>query len=231
MKKQLSTLALTLAAATAFGLQATAQELSAEVVRNPDDTVTYTIDLDGPPNGLAFALFATPSALLPGYTLPGFFGSFYLDLNAAIAPLPVLATNAQGKLTLDFTLTAGLFNGLPLYSQYLVVDGDFNFAMTNLSMLYSLDAPAQPGLQSLQLANSSAGSLAGQVAGEAGTQVVIEQRSAQGALKGATQVTLPIQGQANYSLQTGPIQFGDQTHVLQDVGGGLSLFQIVPWHN
>jgi len=231
MKQQLSTLALTLLAATGLCLDASAQELTAEVVRNPDDTVTYTIDLDGPPAGLALPFFMTSSALTPGYTLPGFLGPFYFNLTTALAPLPPLGLDAQGKLSIDFTLPVNVFNFVPLYSQFLVLDGDFNLAMTNLSMMYGADDPGAFGIQSLQAANNSSGSLAGTVAGQAGTQVVIEHRAANGALKGATQLAIPSQGVANYGLQIGPVQFGDQTHVLQDVGGGLSLYQIVPWHN
>lgn len=72
------------------------QSLDGEVVRNTDDTVMYTIDLDGPPRGTAAILFSLLN--LPQISLP----YSYIGLDIGISPLNAITYNSTfGTCTLD----------------------------------------------------------------------------------------------------------------------------------
>lgn len=231
MKATLRPFVLTIASTLALAGSTAAQELSGEIVRNPDTTVTYTIDLDGPPNGFTLPLFTLQTSLTPPYQLPGFFNPLYLDLTTALAPLPILPLDPFGQSTIQFTLPSNIFNGVPIYSQYIAIDTNFAFAMTNLTSLLAEETAGIPGLQCLQIWNDSAQSLRADVCGTPGTQVEFQHWSGQGQLKGITQTVVPPTGNAQVSLGVGQIEYGDQTHVIQDLGFGPQLYRTLPWHN
>lgn len=104
------------AAAAAFTLMfagtAHAQDIGGEVVRNPDDTVTYAIDVNGPPNSLS-VLFVSP---FQGPPIQTPFGPLYLDpvFLFDLGPVPV---GPFGLGQLDFTLPPGVSENLPLHFQ------------------------------------------------------------------------------------------------------------------
>ncbi len=88
---------------------ATAQTLDGDVQRNPDDTVTYTLDLDGPPRGAAL-LFGSIGLGAP-WNIPGI-GQLYLDPLSIFGIGPQLQLDASGRgrfqITVPWQSTDGL---------------------------------------------------------------------------------------------------------------------------
>ena len=110
-----------LTAATLLFAGATrAQSLDGEVVRNPDDTVTYTIDLDGPPRGQAQLFIGLALAPVPFLFWP--YGQVYLD-PFVIRPLtPLLPLDHTGKFQHQITVPPGLTLGDAFTIQSVNVD-------------------------------------------------------------------------------------------------------------
>ncbi len=119
---RIATLALTLTAA------ASAQSLDGEVVRNPDDTVTYTVHVDGPPGGQT-ALFLSPFLLPNPLQIPGFFHSLHIDplYMTSLGGVP-LNPFGQGCWTLTVPHVTAL--NVPIYFQTINVDTQLNLAFS-----------------------------------------------------------------------------------------------------
>ena len=107
---------------------AQAQDLEAEVVQNPDNTVTYAIDIDGPPGGAAF-VFGSPLLLPQPIQIPGVLFPCHIDplavLNLGIVPL-----DPQGKQQLNFNLPAAQLQGIDIKAQCVCVDAANVLAFT-----------------------------------------------------------------------------------------------------
>lgn len=110
---------VTLGLATAATLSA--QSLDGEVVRNPDDTVTYTIDLDGPPRGVA-VLFASPFLLPAPVPLP--IGPLWIDPLALLPVGSAIPIDPLGQAQLQFRLAVPVSLGLPFSFQSLNLDSN-----------------------------------------------------------------------------------------------------------
>ncbi len=95
-----------------------AQSLDAQVVQNPNDTVTYTIDLQGPPQGQGFVLLG---ALVNPLPIPTPFGPLYLDpLGTFVLGAVRLDQFGQGSVTT--TVPAQATAGISIYFQGLFMD-------------------------------------------------------------------------------------------------------------
>lgn len=137
---KLSTLLRASVLATALSVLLPAQSLSADVVRNPDDTVTYTFAVSGPPRGTGF-VFAAASLLPAGLHLPPY-GALHLD-PAALLPLGSTALDGAGRGRLDLRLPIEATNGLTLFAQALVLDANLVPRLTsNWSCACYTEAPS-----------------------------------------------------------------------------------------
>ncbi|MEZ5965634.1 MAG: hypothetical protein R3F56_17500 [Planctomycetota bacterium] len=94
------------------------QSLSADVVRNSDDTVTYSFDIAGPPGGIGF-VFVTPH-LLPA-PLPTPYGPLFLD-PVSMVSLGNVALDPAGQGRLQLRVPMATVNGLCVCAQALVLD-------------------------------------------------------------------------------------------------------------
>ncbi len=99
-----------------------AQTLSGEVVRNNNDTVTYTLDLYGPPNGIGF-IYVSPFLSQSPLFLPPY-GNLYLDPLAMVS-FGSLPLSPIGTGRLPITVPAPVTNGLVLGFQSLFLDTQF----------------------------------------------------------------------------------------------------------
>ena len=114
------TFAATIALLAAVTTDLSAQTLDADVVRNPDDTVTYTINLDGPPRG-NFMLFVSPFAMVYPIQLPGI-GNIHLDPRATFPVAPALPLDTNGRGRLSLRVPVGAIHDLPMHFQAVVID-------------------------------------------------------------------------------------------------------------
>lgn len=129
--------------AALFAVPAAGQSLDGQIQRNPDDTVTYTIDIDGPPRGRAF-LFVSP--LLMPQPIPTPFGPLFINpyLLIPVHPLfnfdlpkqettkrpersprvltPRISIGNSGQESFQFTVPQSLTEGVPLVFQSLNID-------------------------------------------------------------------------------------------------------------
>ena len=99
-----------------------AQTLSSDVVRNPDETVTYTFDFQGPPRGSAYLFVAPFLSPVPLPIAP--FGILHLD------PLSMLSIGSvpldgTGTGRMAVTVPGPVTNGVFIASQALFLDTNF----------------------------------------------------------------------------------------------------------
>lgn len=129
--------AAALAALAALAAPATAQELTAGVVRNPNDTVTYTIDLQGPPRGLGFTLVSLLQSPQP-IQIPGIWNALLVDPTLG-APLHTVPFNALGQARDQLVAPLAVANGLPVFSQAVMLDpvGQLAFADFGLGVFFA----------------------------------------------------------------------------------------------
>jgi hypothetical protein len=104
-----------------------AQTLSADVVRNNNDTVTYTFNIYGPPNGMAFPYLSPYLSISPLPLNP--FGTLYIDPLSMIS-LGTLPLPGTGFGTLPITVPPPVTNGLFLSMQAVCLDTNLNVRLT-----------------------------------------------------------------------------------------------------
>jgi len=114
--------------ATLFAGATPAQSLDAEIVRNPDDTVTYVFDIDGPPQGFVQMFLSTAFAQQPFQVFP--YGEIYLD-PLGILPLgPLLPLDDQGHCNFQIQVSTEATLDLPLVFQAVNIDAAFNIRLS-----------------------------------------------------------------------------------------------------
>jgi hypothetical protein len=131
-----------------------AQTLEGQVVQNPDDTVTYTIDLTGPPTGPGIKAFVLP-LLDPNWVLPGTFigplnwtgqvvlaGSTFWNFNAPPLDLKSIYNNPPYAILFQSPdpLIGGPLSGFEYTSTQLPVFGPAQL-QDNENNLFTIDPP------------------------------------------------------------------------------------------
>jgi hypothetical protein len=114
-------------ASLAFAAPAATQTLSADVVRNADDTVTYTFDVAGPARGTAFLYVTTTLSPMP---LPTPFGPLYLDPLSMVG-LGAMPLDLRGFGHFALTVPVSLTDGLSVFSQAVVLDQNLTPRLTH----------------------------------------------------------------------------------------------------
>ncbi|MCR9244351.1 MAG: hypothetical protein NXI31_04915 [bacterium] len=138
--KKLTTFAFLLTAAASLSQALSAQDLTADVVRDPSSgTVTYTIDLDGPPRGLAFPFVSLLQG--PPVFFPGVIGPLLVD-PILIVPMGVVPLVNQQQQIGQIQAPIGAANGLPLFFQALVVDQQNQVALSDFGVAVPRWLPA-----------------------------------------------------------------------------------------
>ncbi len=179
-----SRFAFSAAAVLATAFSAPAQDLDAQVVRTPDDTVTYTVDFDGPPRGSVLLLTGIVP-MDPYVRTP--FGPLFLD---------PLGTFVVGQAQLDpfgssylrFSFPAPLVAGATFWFQSLNIDTanhwqlspTFTTCLAQDLAVSSSPLPPNFGLVVKGSANSDAIGARFRLVGHAGTRYRIVVSDAQG---------------------------------------------------
>jgi len=201
---------------------ASAQTLDGTVVRNPDSTVTYAIDLDGPPLGTAFVLVSPVLAPMP---IPTPYGLCYLD-PAATLSLGSAKLDPAGHGRMSLTVPAGATDGYGLWFQSVNVDRGIVRLGLNHALLFHVG-------DHNDLPDSSAVAWGGgdahfQCWGQPGERFSIVIRDPAGAVIGQCQVAIGPNGRSQlvrFPLAPGGVIAPGTTYqIWKDVGGG----QVVP---
>lgn len=137
---KLTTFSFLLTAAASLSQALAAQDLTADVVRDPSsNTVTYTIDLDGPPRGLAFPFVSLLQG--PPQFFPGVLGPLLVD-PILIVPMGFVPLVNQQQQIGQIQAPIGAANGLPLFFQALVVDQQNQVALSDFGVAVPRWLPA-----------------------------------------------------------------------------------------
>jgi len=121
------------AALLAAGGLARAQDLEAEVVREPDaDLATYTLDFEGPPSGVAF-LFGGLSVTQQPFQLPGILHPLYLDPFGSFPLGGAVPLGPSGLTDYEFLLPMTELQDVHLHFQCVALDVAGVLAASNLA--------------------------------------------------------------------------------------------------
>jgi hypothetical protein len=214
-------LALTLTTLAVLPLPSlAAQSIDGQVIRNPDDTVTYAIDVDGPP--LAHSVLFVSPFLSSGLPTP--FGPLVLDptflLDLGVVPLDA---NGQGQLVL--TTPPNLTNGIPLsFQSCLLTPTGINLVPQAMNAVQNNAAGAIPGGQGgndwFAFSNGANGAKF-EVGGNPGAIYIIYIKNAAGVVIGQQQVTVGPNGKSPVVMfPPAGIGPGSTYEVWRDVGAG-----------
>lgn len=195
---------LTLIAAASFALAtaSVAQDLTADVVRDPAaNTATYDFHFNGPPRGVAF-LYGAFDVLPFPQQIPGIFGLLEFDPANAAFVCPVVFPPLGGPANCQIQLPMRLWEDVNLHFQGLVIDAANNVALTPLASVIQGADPvgAAPGNLCLEWAGSyskNPDTYTLKVKGPAGTQVRLLINGGQTA-SGA--VIIPAGGEATIQI-------------------------------
>ncbi len=197
-----SRFALPAAALLSLAAPAFAQDLDAEIVRNPNDTVTYTVDLDGPPRGMSFLLTSTYPTF-PFVRTP--FGPLFLDPAAAIV-VGQTPIDPLGHGRLQFTFPFPLVTGTRFYFQsfnidaanHLALSGTYVSCLTQDFAFSSNPLPPNFGLVVKGYADSDDISARYRLIGQPGTRYRITVTDAQGNQVAQREVQVPATGNVTH---------------------------------
>ena len=200
-----------------------AQELHGQVTRNPNDTVTYTIDIDGPPNGTSFVLIS-PFLLQQPFQLPGFFHQLWIDPTFMIAS-PAIAIDQNGHGCFGFDIPVQAVPGQAYYFQTLNIDMAGNLAFSqNVLMLAQNMAPiAAPPVSddSFAMGWESGVGAGTTIWGDPGTTYEITIRDANGNIVATHTATVGANGNTGYQNFALPgLGAGYTYEIWRDEGGG-----------
>ena len=197
---------------------ATAQSIDGEVVRNPDETVTYDFRLDGPPNTLATILVSPFSLAAP---LPTPFGPLFLD-PLLILPVTSVPLNQTGHASVQLTFPAALSLNTPFYFQAFVAT-PFGGQLTQnvLTTVQGGDPLGNDGPgRGFGIAHSGTTASA-QVFGQPGLQYEIIIRDPRGNVVGGALLTIGQNGRSRFVRFNCPqIRQGFTYQVWQVLDGG-----------
>lgn len=207
------------AVAASLTLTLNAQSLDGQVERNPDDTVTYTIDIDGPPRGVSAVLIGIHRFTQP-FQLPGFFNPLWIDPNPLmISPGGVTHADDGSAPAFPWTIDPAAVFGLNLYFQTVSLDLANNFAFGQNFMAACVEiAPAQESYAASALLNDDSHF---QIWGNPGQTYNVKIRDHHGQIVHDRNVTVGPNGKTNLeNFDTSNLQLGWSYEIWKDEGGG-----------